>query len=146
MFAKIAGVSLALILVFALVGCGTTPDTVTPGTTPPDSGAAGGASGMRLANGLYDMPDGTVQALGTLAYVDLEGGFWAITGAPGQDSGSVIAVIANGADLAGTLRPLQGKTVSAVGKRLDGASIRQAGPEIEVTTIEEVTDTPGAAE
>jgi hypothetical protein len=32
------------------------------------------------------------------------------------------------------------------GTKLDGTSIRMAGPEIEMTSVEEISDTPGPAE
>lgn len=143
MLTRIAAASLALVLAFALVGCASSPETTTPADQPAGSGDA---AGMRLANGLYDLEDGTAQAIGTLAYKDLEGGFWAIVGAPGAEPDAVIVVIANGADMASTLRPLEGKTVVATGTRAEGASIRNAGPEMNVDKIEEITDTPGAAE
>lgn len=59
---------------------------------------------------------------------------------------AVIVVIANGADLESELKPLDGKTVVATGTRAEGVSIRMAGPEMRVEKIEEITDTPGAAE
>lgn len=106
------------------------------------------ATSSRLAPGLYDLEDGTSQALGTLAWSDLEGGFWFIadgTKAEG-DAGATVAVISNGASFQSQLEPLKGKSVVAIGTRLEGASIRMAGPELEIESIEEVTDTPGAAE
>lgn len=116
-----------------------------PGSPGSDGGAAGGAAGgSRLAAGLYDLPDGTVQAVGTLRYLNLEGGIWAITA--NIDSDDALAVIANANDLENFLKKLKGKTVMAKGMRFDGASIRMAGPEIEVSDIAEISDTGGAAE
>lgn len=145
---RIALLLLTVLLAFAAVGCATrgetgTPAVSDPGTTTPEPGAAGGSAGMRLANGLYDLEDGTVQAIGTLTYVNLEGGFWAVTGAPAAEGGedAVIAVIANGAELQDALEPLAGKTVTVLGTRLEGASTRMAGPEIEATSVEEINDT-----
>jgi len=100
--------------------------------------------GLRLANGLYDQEDGTVIALGTLEWIELEGGFYALTGSPEGDGN--IAVIANADDFADELDALLGKTVSVTGTRFDGASIRMAGPEVVITSVEEISDTPGAAE
>lgn len=138
-----------------LAGCAAAPEPG-PSTSPPDEMPAespappadGGAAGLRLAPGLYDLEDGTAQALGTLEYQEIEGGFWALTGAAeaGDDTDSIIAVISNSAQLDAQLKPLEGKTVMITGKRLDGASVRMSGPEVEVTQFEEISDTPGIAE
>lgn len=146
----------AMLAATALVGCssgsGSQPDVTPPDELPTEAPAQPGdgtdpAAGMRLAAGLYDLDDGTVQGLGTLEYQDLEGGFWALVGAPESEGGSgVIAVIANSAELDAELKALEGKTVMITGKKLDGVSVRMAGPEVEVTSFEEVSDTPGIAE
>ncbi len=145
MFANTARMPLVLVLILvialALTACAKSPEKPDVVTPPADNGAAGGT---RIANGLYDIEGGKVQAVGTLEWRDLEGGFWAITGSPEGDG--VVAVIANGADFADQLEGLKGRTVVATGKRLDGASIRQAGPEIEIDKIGEISDTPGAAD
>lgn len=112
--------------------------------TPPEEN---GASGMRPAPGLYDLEDGSVHAVGTLEWVDLEGGFWAVTdGTTAGDEGGNVAVIANPDEFEDELSALEGSTVSITGERFDGASIRMAGPEIIIEAIEEMSDTPGAAE
>jgi len=147
MFAKVVSTLIALTLAFALVGCATPPGTEPgSGSTPPADGGA--ASGSRLAPGLYDLEDGTAQALGTLEYRDLEGGLWALVGGTEAEGnlGEVVAVVANPDEFADQLQALKGKTVLVTGTRSDGASIRMAGPEIIVTAIEEISDTPGAAE
>jgi hypothetical protein len=148
MSTRIATTFLALVLVFALIGCAATeaPAPAPVDGTPPAGGDP--ALGSRLAPGLYDLEGGVVQALGTLEYVDIEGGFWAIIGGTEADGnfGETAAVISNGDELESTLRPLEGRTVLATGTRFDGASIRMAGPEIVVTEIVEISDTPGAAE
>lgn len=133
---------LAFLLVAVLAGCEASRED-TAGT-PPDDGAA---NGSRLAPGLYDMPDGTVQAVGTLVWRDLEGGFWAIV-APSADEaaeGATIAVIANGTEMTDVLPALEGRSVVAYGRRFEGASIRMAGPEMTVERIEE-TDAGRPAE
>jgi hypothetical protein len=139
MNAKILTLILALALGAALAGCASTAEPE-PGVTDPGDAAGG----MRLANGLYDQEDGSVIALGVLEWVDLEGGFWALTGSPEGDGN--IAVIANADEFADELQALEGKTVSVAGARFDGVSIRMAGPEVVIESIEEISDTPGAAE
>src|SRR5512133_4243547 len=105
---------LGLVLVLAAVGCAPAADEPTP---EPDVGAPtapdGSSMGLRLAPGLYDLEDGTVQALGLLEYRDLEGGFWAIVSNTGADpaEGTVVAVIAPGTDLDETFEALKGKMV-----------------------------------
>ncbi|TDB37938.1 MAG: hypothetical protein D9V44_07770 [Actinobacteria bacterium] len=145
---KILAVLAVSMLAIALMGCASDAQ-VNPGegvVPPPSDGGA--AAGSRLAPGLYDLDDGTVQALGTLEYRDLEGGFWAIIGGTEADGnvGTVVAVIANPDEFASDLDALSGKTVTVSGKRVDGASIRMAGPEVTITSIQEVSDTGGAAE
>jgi len=135
-----------LTAMFALVGCAS--DSQEPDSSDVDTPAGADdspAGGLRLADGLYDLEDGTAQALGRLEYVDLEGGFWAVvTGGTGEDAETVV-VIANGDEFAEELEALEGKTVSVVGTRLDGVSVRQAGPEMEMETIEELSDTGAEA-
>ena len=135
---RILALAIVLALALALTGCAAS-DT-TDEVPPVDDGAAG----LRLANGLYDQENGTALALGTLEWVELEGGFYAITGSPEGDGN--IAVIANPDEFADELEALLVKTVSVTGTRFDGVSIRMAGPEIIVESIEEITDTPGIAE
>ena len=140
MKARIPLLFLAILLALALGACAAETPAPDEGAAPP----ADDSTGMRLANGLYDQEDGTVLALGTLEYVELEGGFYAITGSPEGDGN--IAVIANASEFSDELEVLLGRTVSVTGTRFDGVSVRMAGPEIVITSIEEITDTPGAAE
>lgn len=146
MLARTAYFLVALALAGTLIGCAAPANdrTAEPDPAPTDSPAAG----MRLAPGLYDLADGTVQVLGTLEHRDLEGGFWVITGGTESEGnvGTQLAVIANGADFAEELKALEGKQVNAVGTRFEGVSIRMAGPEIEITEIDEVSDTIDPAE
>jgi hypothetical protein len=137
---------LALAMVFALAACAEDANTDEGTEAPGDNGSlpAEDASGLRLANGLYDQPDGTVLAIGTLEWIDLEGGFYAITGAVDGDGN--IAVIANADEFADELEALLGKTVEVIGTRYEGVSIRMAGPEVMIDTIREISDTPGIAE
>lgn len=143
----VIGLALALGLALATTGCSATTPEPEPDPAPVDE-STDPAAGLRLAPGLYDQADGTVLATGVLEYQDLEGGFWAVIDTTqGQEtSGQIVAVIANGADFAGELQELEGRPVDIVGTRLEGASIRMAGPEIEMTSIEEITDTGGIAE
>ena len=112
-------------------------------------GPRGGPPGAtRTAPGSTDLADGSGQAVGTLEWRDLEGGFWAVIGGTGAtgDVGKVVAVLANAAKDDPHYTALAGRSVRAVGKRLTGASIRMAGPEIEVTSIETFTDTGAPAQ
>lgn len=143
----LAPLALALTLLLA-TACAPTPD---PGLTPepmPIEEPGGPAAGLRLAPGLYDQADGTVLAIGTLAYRDLEGGFWAVLDGtkPAGDANEIVAVIANGEAFSAELEALEGRTADVTGRRLEGASIRMAGPEIEMTGIEEISDTGTVAE
>jgi hypothetical protein len=140
----------ALALAIALAGCSPAQRTTqaSPIAPPPVAAPGGDAAGSRLAPGLYDQADGTVLALGTLEWSDLEGGFWAVVGGTQAtgDVGKVVAVIPNVAKDDPTYAKLAGSTVQVTGKRLDGASVRNAGPEITATSIAAVSDTGGPAE
>lgn len=142
---KVIVVAAASLLALSIAGCGAEP---TPQPEPLPPAAENPAAGLRLAAGLHEQADGTAIAVGTLEYVDLEGGFWAVIGGTEAEgtAGEIAAVLANGADFEAELAPLAGKTVSVTGKKLDGASVRMAGPEIEMTAVEEISDTPGIAE
>lgn len=148
MSTRITAAFFALAVGLALTACSTPPtgEGVDVGA-PPLSGENSNA-GSRIAPGLYDLDDGTVQAIGTLEYVDLEGGFWAVIGgtAADGDEGRVVAVIANGDSLLDTIEPLAGQQVLVTGTRLDGVSIRMAGPEIEADAITALNEAPGIAE
>ena len=140
---RVLALLLALAMAVVLTACGSSETDNEASPPSPDTGAGE----MRLAPGLYDLDDGSVQAIGTLEWVDLEGGFWAVTdGTAAGDEGGNVAVIANGDELQATLEPLEGLPVSVIGERFDGASIRMAGPEIVAETVEAMSDTPGAAE
>jgi hypothetical protein len=137
----------------ALAGCGAGAANAPPAATPSPSasGTSGGApaGSTKMAPGLYDLEDGTVRAVGTVEYRDLEGGFWAIIGGTEAegDVGKVVAVIANGGEYAQQLEGLAGLSVIVDGTRLEGASTRMAGPEIAATRIVAASDAPpGPAE
>lgn len=134
------------VLVVAVLGIAGCAASEVPPAGAPDS--EGPAAGLRLAPGLYELEDGSAQAVGTLEWRDLEGGFWAVVGGTEAEGnvGETVAVIANGSDFSEQLEPLADKQVLVVGKVLDGASIRMAGPEIEMESVEEMSDAPGIAE
>lgn len=94
--------------------------------------------------GLYELEDGTTQALGMLTYKDLEGGFWAVVDtviAEEADEAPVVAVILTDSDLAATMESYRYQYVSVVGAKQDEMSTYQAGPIIQATSIEVVEET-----
>ncbi|MBA4371104.1 MAG: hypothetical protein C0418_05965, partial [Coriobacteriaceae bacterium] len=97
----------------------------------------GTGSAMLAAPGIYETDEGA-QAIGTLRYVELEGGFWVVTDDTATGGGGTVAVLVGAEDLGVDLKALSGRYVAANGTRLEGASIRMAGPEIQVTAISEV--------
>jgi hypothetical protein len=143
-------VSAALPAALASCGAGATDAPPAASPSPSASGIPGGAStGGKIAPGLYDLTDGTVQAVGTVEYRDLEGGFWAVVGgtAAEGDVGKVVAIIANGAEYAQQLKDLEGLAVIVNGTMREGPSTRMAGPEIAATKIVAASDAPpGPAE
>lgn len=143
-------VSILVVLLVVAAGCSGAGQSSEPVVSPPEQPAEqpseSPSAGMRLANGLYDIDGGKAQAIGILEWVDLEGGFWAITGKPESEGDGNIAVIANSQEFQRQLEPLKGKLVNVIGKRLDTASTRMAGPEIEMESVEEMSDTPGIVE
>ncbi|MDO8964016.1 MAG: hypothetical protein Q7W30_05910 [Coriobacteriia bacterium] len=143
-------VALTLAAAIALTGCASpaTPTPEKPAAREETAAPAGDAAGMRLAAGLYDQTDGTVLAIGTLEWRDIEGGFWAVIGGSqaGGDAGTVAAVIANAKKDDGAYTALAGKTVEVRGTRIEGASVRMAGPEVNATSITGISDTGGPAD
>ncbi len=140
--ATLAAVTVAVIatLGLAMSGCGgsESSDVASPAPTDTASLPAGGAAGgTKLAPGLYDLEDGTVQAVGTVEYRDLEGGFWAVVGGTQAegDEGEVVAVIVNGDEFADEFRANEGMSFVIDGERAGEASIRMAGPEITATGV-----------
>lgn len=131
-------------LLVGLTACATAEPE--PAATPP--AGSDPAAGTSLAApegavpGVTELDDGTIEAEGWLAYVDIEGGFYALQDGPASDTPDVVVdvgtvvVIANSADLTVELEGLRGAYVRATGEMLDGASIRMAGPEMRVNSIE----------
>jgi len=131
MLIRIGSALLVLAIAGSLVGCAPTV----------------GGNATKLEPGLTQLADGSAQAIGTLEYRDLEGGMWVIVG--GSQAGGAaktVAVIANAGDLGSTLQTLKGTQVVARGTKLDGVSIRMAGPEIKVTSIAKAEGTAAPAQ
>ena len=136
-----------LVIALALSGCSAQTPAAVPGS-PGNSASGDGSAAQRLAPGLYDQGDGTVLGYGTLEWRDADGGFWAVidgTRAPG-DASQVAAVVAGVSKDDPAFTKLAGKSVQIDGTRVKGTSARHAGPEITVTLITEVSDTPAPAE
>ena len=114
----------AAVSVAALVGC---------------SAGQPAQGGKVKAPSLYDYDGGLKEAVGVLAYRDLEGGFWAVaetSDASQVDSVSnVVVVIAADAESEELLATLDGRYVSVVGAYDDGPSIFMAGPMLQMESI-----------
>jgi hypothetical protein len=132
----------------AITGCGAGPADEPPAPSASSTPGGAEAGGTKMAPGLFDLEDGTVMAVGTAEYRDLEGGFWAVIGGTEAegDVGKVVAVIANGNDFATQFKELEGLSVIVTGTRLEGASTRMAGPEITATSVVAASDAAGPAE
>lgn len=146
MISRIVLALTAAALASSLAACAAapTPPADEPKPLPPvEQPSDNPAAGAKLAPGAYDMENGTTQILGNLEYRDIEGGTWLITGGTQADGdeGKVLAVIANAGDFEAKLRALKDQQVFATGKKLDGVSVRMAGPEYEITEINTVSDT-----
>lgn len=143
--------TLAVVTMFVVVlllasGCSAGSKSGEGSKPATDAPAAGGIS---AAPGLSKLEDGRTQAIGTVTRSDLEGGFWYLragTGTTEEEQNKAVVVIANGDKFEQRLKELDGKQVLAIGKQLDGASIRMAGPEMEITQIEVTVGGSGAAE
>ncbi|MBC7266621.1 MAG: hypothetical protein QMD76_00975 [Anaerosomatales bacterium] len=137
----------ALIIVAGVAGCARSPEPEGEsgaGSSKPPTATPPPAPSPREP-GLVELPDGRVQALGRLARVDLEGGFWAIVEGAGEQQGMrIVAVIANPDAWERELEALEGVVVIATGRRFEGMSIRMAGPEIVVESIATAGTVPGA--
>jgi hypothetical protein len=125
----------------AMAACSDAGDAASPAPSAtvsalPENGPSP-ASGTKMAPGLYELEDGTVVAVGTVEYRDIEGGFWVvIDGSAAQgDSGTVVAVIANGDEFADQFRGDEGFSFEVYGERAGEVSVRMAGPEITATRV-----------
>jgi len=146
-----------------LAGCSDDGDTAAPSTTVPATSGNGGSDpgtdttaspGDPLGPppstepvkdpGFYDLDDATVEAVGIFAYRDLEGGFWAVvdTADPNEAADAdILAVLGPSSALPGPVKSYEGKYVSVVGEP-KGASVYQAGPFVEVTSIRTLAAAP----
>jgi hypothetical protein len=91
--------------------------------------------------GYYDLGNGTGRVVGTLRHSTLEGGFWAVVKAvPAEVTSTTpnVAVLVGTEKLGVDVKKLEGRYVQADGNPLGGVSIRQAGPEFDVSAIREV--------
>ena len=136
----VSGLFISMLMMPLLVGCGSsglTEETSPTTLQGPDS------PGALAPPGLYELKDGRTQALGTLVYRDIEGGFWAVVDqASGEslDVASVVAVLVGTEELGVDLAALEGGRVIAEGELSDGVSLRMAGPELVVDDIRQATD------
>ena len=126
-----------------LAACSGAGDAASPAPSatvpaqPQGTSSSAPAAGAKMAPGLYDLENGSVVAVGTVEYRDLEGGFWAVIGgtkAEGNE-GEVVAVIANGEEFAGEFRGHEGLSFEVYGERAGDVSTRMAGPEITATRV-----------
>ncbi len=131
-------------LVLGLVGC-SSPERPSLDETPPAGDPASGTTPAPPSGstpGITQLEGDRITAEGWLAYIDLEGGFYAIQDGPPSDTPEVtvdvatVIVIANSVDFSAELEQLTGSYVIATGTLLDGVSIRMAGPEMMLESIE----------
>lgn len=142
---RIAVLYLAVVAV-ALGGCGSQPESQAPrdiqsGPSEEDTVTDEAPSlGQIAPPGLYQLPDGTLQALGILNFRDVEGGIWVVarTGVPEEAAvAPIVAVVKLEDDLAVDLQTMNGTYVSVRGTADDDSA---AGPMIEATSVEVVSD------
>jgi len=132
-----AAVLVAALAAAGATACGAGSDEASPSPAASPPASAGGVpigpeEGTKMAPGLHELENGSVVAVGTVEYSDLEGGFWAVIGGTEAegDAGKIVAVIANGEDFAPVFRDNEGLSFEIYGHRAGEASIRMAGPEI----------------
>ena len=121
---------------------GTETTAAENGSGSDDDGSSGGSSSEEVPDpGMYEQEDGTVQAVGILTFRDLEGGFWAVvdTKDPAEAADAdIVAVLGASDEIPGPINSYDGKYVSVTGTPRD-ASVYQAGPFVEMQTIEIIT-------
>jgi hypothetical protein len=143
LLAAAALAAVAAMLTAAVAACGgAAASSVSPSSSGPAAPAGGPAAGTKLAPGMYDLEDGTVRAVGTVEYRDLEGGFWAVLGGTEAESdvGKAVVVVVNGADYHELFAQNEGLSFLIDGTRAEGASTRMAGPEITATNVTLASD------
>jgi hypothetical protein len=141
MRARVRAICLVAWLTALLVvsGCAAPPaPTPSPGPTPAPSPGAPGTALPRP--GLQTQADGTALAFGWVVRMDIEGGFWALTDADptAGAAGGTVVVLLPGKVAETSIAALAGKYVRATGTQGSDASIRMAGPEMTVDSIEEL--------
>ncbi len=107
-----------------------------PGATLTHS--AGPTGAMPVKPHLQTLPGGRAQASGWLRYIDLEGGFWALTAdAPGVQANvpHVVAVLLPHRVGEAAIASRDGLYLVVRGRLSTGVSIRGSGPEILVDGI-----------
>lgn len=122
---------LAIVLVIGLAAC----NNDTPAEEPTGGDDEEVLETTETAAYIEDIGDGKVKVAGVLTYSDLEGGTWAIVD-DSADPAENLAVIANYQGIESKLKDLEGQSVVAEGELQEGASIRMAGPEIVVSSID----------
>jgi hypothetical protein len=121
---------------------GTETTAAENGSGSDDDGSSDGSSSEEVPDpGLHEQEDGTVQAVGILTFRDSEGGFWAVVdtkdSAEATDA-DIVAVLGASGEIPGPINSYDGKYVSVIGTPRD-ASVYQAGPFVEMQTIEIIT-------
>jgi hypothetical protein len=121
---------------------GTETTTAENGSGSEDDGSSGGSASEEVPDpGMHEQDDGTVQAVGILTFRDLEGGLWVVvdTKDPAEAADAdIVAVLGASDEIPGPINSYKDKYVSVVGIPRD-ASVYQAGPFVEMQTIEILT-------
>lgn len=143
---RLAKIGIAVALSLVIAGCSGLPGE-RPGGSEGGS-PAGSPAGSRVAAGLYSVGNGRVQAVGTLIWIDADGGYWTVSGTSGADGepSNGIAEIVDATPFQERLEAANGKTVSVVGLELEKPSKRVEGPKLQIQSVDVVDDTQGAAE
>lgn len=114
-----------------LAGCTSAIRTAPPAAPAP-------IATRTIEPGLSEWSDGRVEAAGYVAWVEIEGGFWALHDRVSQspaDRPKTVAVLLPDSVSEQDIAALQGAYVVASGQLEGGASIRMSGPEVLVDKI-----------
>jgi hypothetical protein len=131
----VATICLSLI---ALSACGAASQTPQGSTSSPPGTTTGPIGAMPVKPHLAKQPGGRALATGWLRRIDLEGGFWALVAVPPgvtTDAPMIIAVLLPGKVSAAQIGAHDGAYLVVAGRLSAGASIRNAGAEIQVASI-----------